>query len=694
MVTDDNDFCSYQYEHLMQTDPDDIVEISRPPETVKCPHTASDPDIDTCLFHGIDEEYPQDKATESFLAALEDNPGTHCFAGAYLPGLDLAGKTITTANERPLDLRGAIIDGEIDLTDAHITVPVILDGASVMGAVTAENAVFERPVSLVDTAFQKGLHWQGATIREGIVANNINATYVDWRDISIEGPVSFRQGSFLSSLKLSRGDIDGKLLLSEAKFNWHIDGTMLSVTGDLEAENISVDGDIDLVGFSTGGSFLFQNGRVGGDLNCDHAVIQVDLQANRMTVNDTARFEDVRVLTGDVRFDQADIGGKADFGSMDVAQGSFTATEAMFAGEIWFTHAKIADTTDVSRATLRGDGHLRDAYFKGDLIYRDVDDTETQTWMAGSVIDGDIDARDTEFDYFQFTATVRGNADFSNTEYASRALFSSSTFEGDVWFDEAVFTGTPDFSESQFTGTVSFTDTEFMVEPTFEDARFTADPNLDDANFLTDISASLEERYRQWEVVLVHPKSLANTNLSIPESAVNPNFSVPVSLTHLAEDVPAKTKTVIDALLAVSSQDWYTVVNEALQVARTAATQLDTLDGGWLVFGMHLGDSETPADGFFEDIQTAGVYERTEDGFQFTHLAPSLAEVDYLIPIPATDTAFEAEASVATRSEIKNAMLRHERYRLRDVIRNKRAENKNFDVHHAVVPVLIGAGQI
>lgn len=111
-----------------------------------------------------DEEYPREKTTESFLTALEEGPAHNCFAGAYLPGLDLAGETVTTPDERPLDLRGAIIDGVLNLTDARITVPVILDGATIIREIKAENAAFEGPVSLVDTALQKGLHWQGATI--------------------------------------------------------------------------------------------------------------------------------------------------------------------------------------------------------------------------------------------------------------------------------------------------------------------------------------------------------------------------------------------------------------------------------------------------------------------------------------------------------------------------------------------------
>lgn len=693
MVTDERQECSYEYEHLTATEPDDIVTLSRPPETVQCPHTVTGTDVEMCLFHGIDEEYPREKATDSFLTALEEGPSENCFAGAYLPGLDLAGKTITTPDERPLDLRGAIVDGVIDLTDARITVPLILDGASVMGGIEAENAVFEGSVSLVDAALGKGLHWKGATVTGGIVANNVEAQYVDWRDVTVEGPVTFRNGSFTSSLKVSRGEIDGPFILSGTSFDWHIDATMLSVTGNVDAEGIDVDGNIDLVGMSTDGSLILQQAHIGGELDCDHVSIKEELRASELTVGESAQFEDLRVFGGSVILDEAEIGGKADFGSMAIIDGRFSATGAVFDGEVWFPHAEIAGDTDFSSATLNGPGHLRDAHFESDLLYRDVNDTETTTWMAGSTIEGNLDCSDTTFEYFQFSATVEGDADFIRTEYNSRALFSSSTFEGQVRFDDALFTGTPDFSKSQFTGEVSFAGAEFMVEPTFEDARFVRDPTLEEAEFLTSIDASVEERYRRWQLVLVHPESLANTDLTVPSSAVKPGFSVPMPLTHLAEEVPGKTKAFVDALGDIDSQEWHDVIDDPLPIARTAATRLDDPTNGWLVFGFNLGDSETEPEQFLQTARVAGVYDRDEEEFQFTHLASTLTDLDYLVPVPAADAAFEAGADVATSSEVRKAMIRHERFRLREFLEGSAPEEDSFGVHRALVPVLVGSAE-
>lgn len=240
---------------------------------------------------------------------------------------------------------------------------------------------------------------------------------------------------------------------------------------------------------------------------------------------------------------------------------------------------------------------------------------------------------------------------------------------------------------------VSFDGAEFIIEPTFEDARFATDPTLEDAEFLTNIDASVEERYRQWQLVLVHPESLDNADLTVPASAIEPEFSVPVSLTHLAEEVPGKTKAFVDTLGELKSEDWHHVIDDALPIARTSATHLDDPTSGWLVFGFELDGPETEPAEFLQTVQVAGVYYRDEEKFQFTHLSPTLTDLDYLVPVPVTDATFEAGADVATSSEIRKAMIRHERFRLREYLEDSYPEENSFGVHHALVPVLVGASE-
>lgn len=679
--------CSYEYEHLLNADPDSRVDVPRPASS-HCPHPASDTETGQCLFHLMDEDYPASEATEAFRDALDDETRLPRFAGAYLPGLELAGEVITTPDQQPLDLRGAIIDGEIDLTGATVEVPVLLDGASVTGDFIAEDATFEASVSLVGTVVHGGMHWQAAKVTGGVVANELDAGYLDWRGVSVDGPLVFDSSAFASSLKLARGDVSGVLSLAEATFEWHIDATKLTVGGNISASDLTVDGDIDFVGTQVDGDTDMRKLSVGGDAEWDHASVGGELLASDCAIDGEGGFDDVQVRGGACVFDGAEFGEKADFASIAISDGRFSATDAIFQGEVWFTHAVIEGMTDLSRSVFKGKTHLRDAEFHGDLSLRGVEGSG-QTWLAGSTVTDRFDCSAAQFDYFQFSATIHGDADFEQTEFVDKAVFTSSTFHGRVWFDEASFAGSPDFSKARFTDQVSFDGTEFLVEPSFEEARFASGPDFSAAEFPTDVDVDPEDRERRWQLVLVHPESLVNDGLELPAEELSRDFVVPAALIHLVNDQFARTKAVNVALSELEQDRWADLVDNPLRTARTAVTRLEEPEMVTLVFGAEVDPDGDIGTEFFQDIVVAGVYERRGGSVEFGHLHPDLSTVDYLIPIPANDDAFDAGAAVATRAELRKAMLRHERLRLAQLGDGGADEDR---IHNAVIPVLVAAG--
>ncbi len=685
-MTGEKTQCSYEYEHLLNANPDPRVDMPRP-EPSPCPHPAFDTETEQCLFHHMDEDYPADKATEAFLNALDDENRVPTFAGAYIPGLELADEVVTTPDQQPLDLRGAIIDGEVDLTGAAVEVPVLLDGASITGDFIAENATFEAPVSLVGTAVSGGMHWQAADVAGGVVANELDAGYLDWRGVNIDGPLVFDSSTFASSLKLARSDIAGVLSLAEAEFDWHIDATTLTVGGDISASGLTVDGDIDSVGTQVDGDTDLRKLSVGGDVEWDHTSVGGKLLASDCAIDGDAGFDDVQVRGGACVFDGSEFGGKADFASIAVSDGRFSATDAVFQGEVWFTHAVIEGPTDLARTVFEGPTHLRDAEFRGDLSLRGADGSG-QTWLAGSTVSERFDCSGAQFDYFQFTATVHGDADFERTEFVDKTVFTSSTFHGCVWFDEASFAGPPDFSKARFTDQVSFDGTEFLVEPSFEEARFASGPNFSAAKFPTGVDVDPDDRERRWQLVLVHPESLVNVGFELPAEELTGDFVVPVVLSHLVKDQLTRTKAVNVALSELEQDRWADLVDDPLRTARTAVTQLEDPEMVTLVFGVKVDSDGDVGTGFFRDVVVAGVYERRSDSVEFGHLHPDLSAVDYLIPIPAGDDAFDAGAAVATRGELRKAMLRHERLRLAQLGQGGDDER----IHNAVIPVLVAAG--
>jgi hypothetical protein len=636
----------------------------------------------------MDEDYPAGEATEAFRDALDDESRLPTFAGAYLPGLELADEVITTPDQQPLDLRGSIIDGKIDLTGATIEVPVLLDGASVTGDFIAEDATFEAPVSLVGTVVRGGMHWQAADVAGGVVANELDAGYLDWRGVNIDGPLVFDSSVFTSSLKLARSAVSGVLSLAEATFDWHIDATTLTVGGAISASGLTVDGDIDFVGTHVDGDIDMRKLSVDGDAEWDHTSISGELLARECSIDGEAGFDDVQVRGGGCGFDGGEFGGKADFASIAVSDGRFSATDAVFRGEVWFTHAVIEGTTDLARTVFEGPTHLRDAEFRGDLSLRGVDG-EGQTWLAGSTVTDRFDCSGAQFDYFQFSATVHGDADFEHTEFVDTAVFTSSTFHGRVWFDKASFAGSPDFSKARFTDHVSFDGTEFLVEPSFEEARFTSGPDFSPAEFPTGVDVDPEDRERRWQLVLVHPESLVNDGFELPAEELTGNFVVPAAVSNLVNDQLARTKAVNVALSELEQDQWAELVDDPLRTARTAVTRREEPEMVRLVFGAEIDPEGDIGTEFFQNVVVAGVYERRGGSVEFGHLHPDLSAVDYLIPIPANDDAFDAGAAVATRAELRKAMLRHERLRLAQL---RQGGGDDERIHNAVIPVLVAAG--
>jgi uncharacterized protein YjbI with pentapeptide repeats len=679
--------CTYEYEHLTDVDPSPLVDIIRP-VAARCPHAVANVNRTKCLFHFIDDTYPVSDATEAFLGALNDKTRSPTFTGAYVPGLALTDEVLSVSMQHPLDLRGAIIDGDLDLTGATINIPILLDGATVRGDILAKDATFEAPVSLAGTVVSGGIYLQAASIDGGVVANELDARYLDWRGITIDGPLVFDSSIFTSSLKLARGEVSGTVSFIEATVDWHIDATGLSVGGDILAGRLTVDGDLDFVGTHIDGKLDIRKSTVGGEAAWDHASIGGNVHVNECSVGGDAGFDDMQVHGGACTLDNAEFTGKADFASLAVSNGQFSATNAVFRDEVWFTHAVIEESADLSGAVFEGQTHLRDAEFRGDL-YLNRAKGSGQTWMAGSTIHGAFECTAAQFGYFQFSATVHGNADFEQTNFTDKAVFTATTCHGRVWFDEALFAGVPDFSKARFTGHTSFDGTVFLVEPTFDEARFAADPDFKTAEFPTDLTVDPADRERQWQLVLVHPDSLINDGLEVPLKALSGDFSIPASVHHLIEDKIDRTKAVNLALSDMTQDRWSDLVDRSLRTARTAVTRLENTKSITLVFGVEINAQGELGVNFLQHVTIVGAYEQRPGSVTFGHLDPALKSNDYLIPVPADDAAFDSGAAVATRAELQQAMLRHERLRLAQLGKPKSQEPR---IHKAVVPVLVAAG--
>lgn len=678
--------CSYTYDPPGNVTPDESVDVHRPAHE-QCPYAAVDSDAQRCLFHHGESDYPSDRFTEQFLQHLSDSESRPVFAGGHLPGLELQNQTVATATQDPIDLRGAVIDGDLDLTNTTVEVPLLLDGAAITGSLNAENAEFLAPVSLAGADVRGGMYAHGATIAGGLVGNDLNAGYLDARTLGVEGPVIFDQASFGSNLIIARATVDGDLSLEDAAFDWSFDGTAATIGGDFAATDATVDADCDVVAAHIDGDVEFRKVEVNGDTDWSHAEVGGDLRAPDCVFDGEAIFDDVAVGGEALVFDGTEFAATADFATMSLTDSRISFANVRFGDEVWFTHATIGEFASFDGATFEGMSHLRDAVFEDDLSLRNIRATG-QFFLHGSTIEGDCDCTDAHVDHFQFSATVHGKSDFSHARFDEKAIFKSSTFGDRVWFDEGSFAGFVDFSDTRFTGKTTFDNTEFLVDPDFEDTRFAVDPDLSAADF--SLADAIDFEDRRGQMILAHPDSLQHDGTTLPLDRVTGEVSIPANATHLVEDSLSNTRAVVHALSDFDQRSWYKLCDQSLRTARTAVAQLPNPDTTILVFGLRVNKNEQGAE-LIDDAIVAGVYCRTDDAIVFGHLDPTFLDVDYLLPIPAGDDAFESGAAVATPTELHKAAVRNEGFR---AVMLGKEPTDGTPVHQMILPVLVGAIEI
>jgi hypothetical protein len=66
-----------------------------------------------------------------------------------------------------------------------------------------------------------------------------------------------------------------------------------------------------------------------------------ELRASNCTIDGVAGFNDIQVFGGARVFDGGRFGEKADFATIAVSKGGFSATETVSPDKVWFTHAVI-----------------------------------------------------------------------------------------------------------------------------------------------------------------------------------------------------------------------------------------------------------------------------------------------------------------------------------------------------------------
>lgn len=663
MTTEPPTTCSYQYRSLSDTKPHDIGSIpTAAPDA--CPHPVAHEDDGRCLFHTAEREYPSDEIADAFLEGVSTTERPANFAGGTIGDLDLSHRTLETPDGSPIDLRGATIDGTLDLTEATVTVPLLLDNAAITGALEATDAHFAEPVVLAGASIGRRTRIHDAQFDGGIVANGLDAGFVDARGLSIDGPAIFDDASFNANTRFARSTINGQLSFTNADWRLLADFASVTVSGHVSFDAVDIGGEFRLDSASIEGGLSLADASVDAEARFCHTSINEALNAADATFAGRTDFEGVRYTGSEAVFDGAVFDGYTSF-SLAAFHAPLSLADTTFREELWFTHGTFDGSVTFSQAQFEDFMHLRQATFGSDLVLERAK-CRSQTFLHGSTIDGDVNAADAAFDHFQFSATVTGDADFRSAQFDARGIFARSEFGGLARFDEASFAGGPDFTDCRFLGEATFVDTEFLVEPTFDGTQFALEPDLEAATYPRATSRDLSESRKN--LVVARPEELLNNGLTIPLDSVTDQIIVPAAAAELVGCDADRAKAVATALEEIEQSDWYALVDRSVELARTAVSELsqesDSRTG--LVFGFELDpDADDPAS-ILSAATLVAVYQPDEnaDEIAFSHLDPTIETVDHLVAVPASDDAFESGVAVGTHNEFRTAMIRRQALQL------------------------------
>ncbi|MFC7236646.1 pentapeptide repeat-containing protein [Halosegnis marinus] len=605
--------------------------------------------------------------------------------------MDLSDRTLSRADDAPIDLRGATITGDLDLTNADVEVPLLLGNAAITGSINANGARFHEPVELTGAAVGSSLRLPDVTFDGGLEATGLEAGFMDARGLTASGPVVFDAAEFSVNVYLARAAIDGALSLERATFSGALDLTAVetaavlslaeaTVRGELTANAVSVNGDLQLDELAVTDEAVFHHSVVSGTVSGRNAQFDGSLQ-----------FADLHCAAGGVEFDGCTVDGRTDFLFLEAGAEGVSMTDATLDGEVWFTYADIVGDTTLAGTRTTGHTHLRDATFGGDLILRDVE-FESQSYLHGSTIEGNVDATGAHFEHFQFSATVNGEVSFADALFDARAHFTNSEITGDATFERASFAGTPDFSDSRFKSGISFDETEFLVEPVFDGTRFAVSPDFESATFPLESSTGVLDQRET--LIVARPDELSHRGVTLPIDSITGDPQLPdgaATLVHPDTDLSA---AITAALQELDGADWYDLSSRALELSRTAVSELGHEDPISLVYGVCLDSSATDPEALLTEVRLAGAYrvDAEENQVTFSHLDPALDEFAYLIVVTGDDDAFESGAGVASRDEYRTAIVR--RQLMQTMLLKRDEQEDKATVINDMLPVLVAGAQL
>ena len=374
-----------------------------------------------------------------FKAVTEGDREEKSLAGATLPGLSLSYSVVGGSDNHPIDLRGATINGHLDIDHADIQVPLLLDDAQVTA------------MRFDDTEFTR-FHADGLVVDDEVsMTNTFFRGEVDLTDARFGGVFDADEAIFDDQMTAEGTAFEGRFTACGAEF--HGDSNRLGDNTDFTDARFGGGVDCTQTEF---GFASFEDAAFEGPTTFHEAEFVGDAGFQRAWFANGATFDEAR-FREDAVFDGSVVDGPAMFrgalfeGGTRIIKDDASFERVTFSGRAAFDHASFRYAT-FSEADFKGGASFQQAQFDGDAEFPEA------TFVGESSFDEVSFRADSNFSGAAFEAPTRfRGAEFLGdaNHFRDSATFVDAVFGADVDFGDATFTS-GDFTNTRFAGVADF----------------------------------------------------------------------------------------------------------------------------------------------------------------------------------------------------------------------------------------------
>lgn len=353
----------------------------------ECPHEPYGQQ-EYCPYHLSEEQRQQMGLTseafrQRFIDDIEQAGQTSKeFIGADLSGLNLRYATLSSADEYPINIAHATVDGVLDLTSASVTQPLFLAAASIKQFEASECRI-DRPLYLIGArvdeldlasaeigslemqgaSFEGEINLRNASIASGLRCQNaVFDGYTRMEGISCVDTVTFRGAIFRNDADFDGGTIES-LDLREVVAT-RLDLRKLDLNGDLLVQDAKI-GIFDIGRSTIDGQVSLKRSRIDG------AAELRDVSFRRLDISQTSFGSAVHLGQSEIHDElvgrNCEIAGLFDASYAEF--GRVVLTGAGFNGAIQFRHCEFRDDTSFGSVEFRSSVDFTDSSFHDNVTF-------------------------------------------------------------------------------------------------------------------------------------------------------------------------------------------------------------------------------------------------------------------------------------------------------------------------------------